>query len=68
MFVDGRRSRFSWGPAEIVEEPYYPQNDRLARDIERMDRRCTDMGSILSSGQGEAAAATVAGPPLHLTS
>jgi hypothetical protein len=38
-FVNGRRSRFSWGPAEDVEEPYYPQNDRLGRDIERMDRR-----------------------------
>jgi hypothetical protein len=31
-------------------------------------RRRSDMGSILSSGQGEAAAATVAGPPLHPTS
>jgi hypothetical protein len=43
MFVNGRRSRFSWGPAEVVEEPYYPQNDRLGRDIERMDRRFTSL-------------------------
>ena len=33
MFVNGRRSRFSWGPAEIVEEPYYPQNDRLVATL-----------------------------------
>lgn len=38
-FVDGQRSPFSWGPAEDAEKPYYPQNDRLGRDIERMDRR-----------------------------
>lgn len=42
-FVDGRRSRFSWGPMDEVAEPYYPQNDRLGRDIERMDRRFSNL-------------------------
>ncbi|AYE95837.1 hypothetical protein C0J29_14510 [Mycobacterium paragordonae] len=42
-FVDGRRTSFSWGPAEDVKDPYYPQNDRLGRDIERMNRRFSNL-------------------------
>lgn len=38
-FVNGRRSPFSWGPEEDVPDSYYPQNDRLGRDIERMEDR-----------------------------
>lgn len=39
LYVDGERcSRFSWGPKEYVPEPYYPQNDRLSRDVRRMAR------------------------------
>ncbi|SPM32356.1 hypothetical protein MRAB57_154, partial [Mycobacterium rhizamassiliense] len=43
LFANGRRSRSSWGPKENVEEPYYPQNDRLGRDIERMERRSSSL-------------------------
>jgi hypothetical protein len=49
LFVDGeRRSRFSWGPKEYTSEPYYPQNDRLSRDIRRMSQsnRTLDARSI----------------------
>ncbi|VBA38754.1 hypothetical protein LAUMK136_02633 [Mycobacterium attenuatum] len=39
LYVDGeRRSLFSWGPKEYMPERYYPQNDRLSRDIGRMSR------------------------------
>lgn len=39
LYVDGqRKSLFSWGPKEYVPEPYYPQNDRLSRDIGRMSQ------------------------------
>jgi hypothetical protein len=39
LYVDGKRqSLFSWGPKEYVPEPYYPQNDRLSRDIGRMSQ------------------------------
>ncbi len=39
LFVDGElRSRFSWGPKEYIPDRYYPQNDRLSRDIARMSR------------------------------
>jgi hypothetical protein len=38
LFVNGRRSRFSWGPKRDVEDRYYPQNDRMGQDIERMSR------------------------------
>lgn len=39
LFVNGQRSRFSWGPTDDAKDPYYPQNDRLGRDIERMEGR-----------------------------
>ncbi|MGH3561947.1 MAG: hypothetical protein ACRDTN_09160, partial [Mycobacterium sp.] len=39
LFIDGeRRSRFSWGPKQDIPEPYYPQNDWMGRDVERMSR------------------------------
>jgi hypothetical protein len=43
VFVNGRRSRFSWGPKEDVKDPYYPQNDRMGRDIERMVRSASSL-------------------------
>jgi hypothetical protein len=49
LYVDGtRRSLFSWGPKDDVPEPYYPQNDRLMRDIRRMSQsnRTLDARSI----------------------
>ena len=51
LFVNGhRRSRFSWGPKHDVKDPYYPENDRMGRDIERMSRsaRRLDAHSIHS--------------------
>lgn len=39
LYVDGEcRSLFSWGSKEYIPEPYYPQNDRLSRDIRRMSK------------------------------
>jgi hypothetical protein len=48
LFVDGQRhSRFSWGPRDHIPEPYYPQNDRLSRDVSRMSK-CRQSLSIQS--------------------
>jgi hypothetical protein len=39
LYIDGeRRSLMSWGPKEYSPEPYYSQNDWMARDINRMSR------------------------------
>ena len=39
LYIDGeRRSLLSWGPKEYRQEEYYPQNDRMSRDIRRMSR------------------------------
>jgi hypothetical protein len=45
LFVDGRRSRFSWGLKEDVKDPYYPQNDRMGRDTEWMSHSARRLGS-----------------------
>ncbi|OBH19936.1 hypothetical protein [Mycolicibacter sinensis] len=49
LFVDGeRRSRFSWGPKHDIPDRYYPENDWMGRDVERMSRfdRPLDVGSM----------------------
>lgn len=38
LFVDGGLRSWSWGPKEYPPEPYYPQNDRFARDVRRMSQ------------------------------
>jgi len=45
LFINGRRSRFSWGLKEDVEDPYYPQNDWMGRDIDRMSRSASRLDS-----------------------
>ncbi|MBB5166707.1 hypothetical protein [Mycobacterium sp. AZCC_0083] len=49
LYIDGeRRSLMSWGPKEYSPEPYYSQNDWMARDINRMSRanQLLDAGSM----------------------
>lgn len=44
LFVNGERSPYSWGPKDDVRyHPYYPENDRLGRDIERMQYRSYEL-------------------------
>ena len=39
LFINGHRhSPMSWGLKEDIKDPYYPQNDWMGRDIERMSR------------------------------
>ena len=49
LFIGGtRRSLLSWGPKEDIPEMYYPQNDRMGRDIELMspNNRSLDAQSL----------------------